>query len=121
MTENVVPLFGDRDANLPEAQLDVSHLGPQERAKPSGQALPASKAIQTTQAVANPTTPRRSAAVEKVGTARTADADRPVYQIELRPDDGLYPLPYMARQVDGRPWEEDCAGLSARGSVSALH
>jgi hypothetical protein len=40
---------------------------------------------------------------------RTADADRPVYQIELRPDDGLYPLPYMARQVDGRPWEEDCA------------
>lgn len=39
MTENVVPLFGDRDANLPEARLDVSHLGHQERAKPSGQAL----------------------------------------------------------------------------------
>lgn len=40
---------------------------------------------------------------------RTSDADKPVYEIELRPEDGLYPLPYMARQVDGRPWEEDCA------------
>ena len=27
MTENVVPLFGDRDANLPEARLDVLHPG----------------------------------------------------------------------------------------------
>ena len=33
------PLFGDRDANLPEARLDVSHLGRPERARPSGQAL----------------------------------------------------------------------------------
>jgi L-asparaginase len=41
--------------------------------------------------------------------ARTNDADKPVYEIELRPEDGLYPLPYMARQIDGRPWEEDCA------------
>ena len=39
MTEHAVPLFSDRDANLPEARLDVSHLGRQERTKPSGQAL----------------------------------------------------------------------------------
>ena len=27
MTEDAVPLFNDRDANLPEARLDVPHLG----------------------------------------------------------------------------------------------
>ncbi|MFE7313778.1 asparaginase domain-containing protein [Streptomyces sp. NPDC057555] len=30
----------------------------------------------------------------------------PVYAVELRPEDGLYPLPYMARQADGTAWEE---------------
>jgi len=35
--------------------------------------------------------------------------DRAVYEITLRPEDGVYPLPYMARQADGRAWEEDCA------------
>jgi L-asparaginase len=39
---------------------------------------------------------------------RGAD-DTPVYEITLRPEDGVYPLPYMARQADGRAWEEDCA------------
>src|SRR5258706_3816727 len=39
---------------------------------------------------------------------RGAD-DRPVYEITLGPEDGVYPLPYMARQADGRAWEEDCA------------
>jgi L-asparaginase len=39
---------------------------------------------------------------------RGAD-DRPVYEITLAPEDGVYPLPYMARQADGRAWEEDCA------------
>lgn len=39
---------------------------------------------------------------------RGAD-DTPVYEITLQPEDGVYPLPYMARQLDGRPWEEDCA------------
>src|SRR5207253_4219340 len=34
--------------------------------------------------------------------------DKPVYEITLRPEDGVYPLPYMARQADGQPWEEDC-------------
>lgn len=39
---------------------------------------------------------------------RGAD-DRPVYEITLRPEHGLYPLPYMARQADGRPWDDDGA------------
>jgi hypothetical protein len=40
---------------------------------------------------------------------RSSPADKPVYEIELFPEDGVYPLPYMARQADGRPWEEECA------------
>ncbi|MGH8996002.1 MAG: asparaginase domain-containing protein [Acidimicrobiales bacterium] len=31
---------------------------------------------------------------------------RPVYKVVLEPDDGLYLLPYMARQVDGSPWDD---------------
>jgi hypothetical protein len=42
-------------------------------------------------------------------TERTSDADRPVYEIVLEPSDGLYWLPYMARQRDGRAWESECA------------
>jgi hypothetical protein len=38
---------------------------------------------------------------------RTNPADKPVYEVTLRPEDGLYPLPYMARQVSGEPWETD--------------
>lgn len=41
---------------------------------------------------------------------RRGDADKPVYEIELSPDDGLYPLPYMAMQQDGSPWEEEATG-----------
>ncbi len=40
---------------------------------------------------------------------RRAETDKAVYEIELKPEDGLYPMPYMARQADGRPWEEECA------------
>ena len=40
---------------------------------------------------------------------RQSVRDRPVYEVELRPEDGLYPLPYMARQADGAAWEEECA------------
>jgi hypothetical protein len=40
---------------------------------------------------------------------RRGASDKPVYEVELRPEDGLYPLPYMARQADGEPWEEECA------------
>lgn len=50
--------------------------------------------------------------------ARRAAADKPVYEIEIAPDDGLYPLPYMARQADGRPWEEECAEPGAPASRS---
>ncbi len=39
---------------------------------------------------------------------KTSDSDVPVYEIELTPEDGLYPLPYMAMQADGTPWEEEC-------------
>ncbi|HWO43579.1 MAG TPA: asparaginase domain-containing protein [Candidatus Eisenbacteria bacterium] len=38
---------------------------------------------------------------------RTSPADKPVYEVTLAPEDGLYPLPYMARQADGRAWETD--------------
>ena len=40
---------------------------------------------------------------------RRSPGDTPVYEVTLRPEDGVYPLPYMARQADGRAWEEDCA------------
>ncbi|TCR71015.1 asparaginase domain-containing protein [Rhizobium sp. BK376] len=38
---------------------------------------------------------------------RKSAGDKPVYEIELTPEDGLYPLPYMAMQKDGAPWEEE--------------
>jgi hypothetical protein len=41
---------------------------------------------------------------------RQGPHDVPVYEVTLRPEDGLYPLPYMARQVNGQAWEDD--GLS---------
>ena len=34
-----------------------------------------------------------------------ADGGTPVHIVELRPEDGLYPLPYMARQGDGQAWD----------------
>ena len=38
---------------------------------------------------------------------RTGPTDKPVYEVTLRPEDGLYPLPYMARQANGQAWEMD--------------
>lgn len=35
--------------------------------------------------------------------------DIPVYEATLKPEDGLYMLPYMARTSDGRAWNGDCA------------
>jgi hypothetical protein len=52
-------------------------------------------------------------AVGAFHTERHAATDKPVYQIELRPEDGYYPLPYMARQADGTPWDEDAAYSNA--------
>jgi hypothetical protein len=40
---------------------------------------------------------------------RRSPQDRPVYKIEIGPDDGYYPMPYMARQANGQPWETDGA------------
>jgi hypothetical protein len=38
---------------------------------------------------------------------RTSPKDKAVYEVTLKPEDGLYPLPYMARQANGQPWEMD--------------
>jgi len=54
---------------------------------------------------------------------RQSPADKPVYEIELRPEDGPYPLPYMARQADLRAWEEECAepGAPAHRARQVFH
>ena len=44
---------------------------------------------------------------------RQSASDKPVYEIELKPEDGLYPLPYMAMQADGTAWEEECTAPGA--------
>jgi len=54
--------------------------------------------------------------VGKNGTfskTRQSPDDKPVYEVALNPDDGLYPLPYMAIQADGNPWDEECASPGA--------
>jgi L-asparaginase/Glu-tRNA(Gln) amidotransferase subunit D len=40
---------------------------------------------------------------------RQSPHDRPVYEVQLRPEDGLFMLPYMARQANGQPWDDDSA------------
>ena len=40
---------------------------------------------------------------------RISPQDKAVFEIEIRPEDGVYPLPYMARQANGQAWEEECA------------
>jgi hypothetical protein len=49
----------------------------------------------------------------RVHKERQSAGDKSVYEVELRPEDGLYPLPYMAVQADGGAWEEECAFPSA--------
>ena len=49
-----------------------------------------------------------SARMARFGRNVRAPSDKPVYEIELKPEDGLYPLPYMATQADGSAWEEEC-------------
>ena len=44
---------------------------------------------------------------------RTSPQDKAVFEIEIRPEDGLYPMPYMARQAEGQPWEEECTEPNA--------
>ena len=50
-------------------------------------------------------------------TERQSEQDVPVYEVELRPEDGLYPLPYMARQASGQAWETD--GTEPRAPAEA--
>lgn len=40
---------------------------------------------------------------------RVNAGDTPVYEVELRPEDGLYPMPYMARQANQHAWDDDVA------------
>lgn len=47
--------------------------------------------------------------IDASGTFSPAEPDgggTPVYKVELLPEDGLYPLPYMARQADGSAWDD---------------
>jgi hypothetical protein len=44
---------------------------------------------------------------------RVAPGDRPVYEVTLSPEDGLYLLPYMARQANGSAWDDDAASAGA--------
>ena len=48
---------------------------------------------------------------------RTSPSDKPVYEVTLRPEDGLYPLPYMARQVNGQAWEMDGTEKNVPGEL----
>ena len=43
---------------------------------------------------------------------------KPVYQVVLSPDDGLYLLPYMARQADGSAWDDATAFPDAPAECS---
>ena len=36
---------------------------------------------------------------------KKSPADKPVYAVTLKPEDGLYALPYMGRQANGQAWE----------------
>ncbi len=45
---------------------------------------------------------------------RRAPSDVPVYQVTLDPEDGLYLLPYMARQATGEAWEGDKGAVGGR-------
>jgi len=40
---------------------------------------------------------------------RQSPSDKPVYKVTLRPEDGLYMLPYMALKADGSAFDDDCA------------
>ncbi len=44
---------------------------------------------------------------------RQRPGDIPVYEVTLRPEDGPYLLPYMARQADGQAWDGYCASRGA--------
>ena len=54
--------------------------------------------------------------VDSQGTfhsSRQSPRDKAVYRVTLRPEDGLYLLPYMALQADGSPWDAGCTAPGA--------
>jgi L-asparaginase len=51
---------------------------------------------------------------------RSSTSDKPVYEVTLQPDDGLYPLPYMARQANGDPWEMDGTEKTAPAELTRV-
>lgn len=48
---------------------------------------------------------------------RSSPNDKPVYEVTLQPEDGLYPLPYMARQASGQAWEMDGTEKNVPGEL----
>jgi hypothetical protein len=44
---------------------------------------------------------------------RRNENDRPVYKVEIGPEDGYYPMPFMGRQAAGDAWETDGAAPDA--------
>ena len=48
---------------------------------------------------------------------RISLTDKAVYEVTLRPEDGVYPLPYMARQASGQAWEMDGTEKNAPGEL----
>ena len=48
---------------------------------------------------------------------RTGPTDKPVFEVILQPEDGLYPLPYMARQASGQAWEMDGTDKNVPGEL----
>lgn len=38
-------------------------------------------------------------------TSKKSENDKPVYKVTLKPEDGLYALPYMGRQANGQAWD----------------
>lgn len=47
---------------------------------------------------------------------RSSPTDKAVFEIEIRPEDGVYPMPYMARKADGGAWEGECTEPGAPAS-----
>jgi L-asparaginase len=48
---------------------------------------------------------------------RSSPSDKPVYEVTLQPEDGFYPLPYMARQANGQAWEMDGTEKNVPGEL----
>ncbi len=59
-------------------------------------------------------------AAGKFHRERTNLSDKAVYEVTLRPEDGLYPLPDMARQANGQAWEMDGTEKNAPGELTRV-